>query len=125
MTAWLALTGALPALAIIISISRFRASMDQVARSGYVLIVALLIFVALLTGAHLAQPADFFSWLFGGLILGPLFYALCKLTILRSERPRDLDGAHRDETTILPFDPEPNNGRSVSSYDLHSCRSSR
>lgn len=105
MTVWLALTGALPAFAIIVSVSRFRKSTDQVARSGYVLIVILLFFLSLLTGAHLARPADFFSWLCGGLILGPFFYVLCQLILIRSEHPRDLDEAHRDELTTLPFNP--------------------
>jgi hypothetical protein len=78
-SAWLALTGALPAVAVLIAVRSFRRSTDPLARGGHVLIIGLVVLLSLSTGAHLAPPDDFFSWLGGGLILGPLFYVLGRL----------------------------------------------
>lgn len=118
MGAWLTLTGALPAVAVLISISRFRASTDQAVRGGFLLILALLTLVTLLTGAHLAQPADFFSWLAGGLIVGPSLYFFGRLALSRAERTQGPARSRRVDPVALPFDPGPFNGQSVAEREL-------
>ena len=106
-SAWLALTGALPALAVLIALRSLRRSTDPVARRGLVLIIGLVVLLSLSTGAHLASPDDFFSWLGGSLVLGPLFYVLGRLLGRPARAPAagDHDSASdkTDHEGALPF----------------------
>ncbi|MBB1031069.1 hypothetical protein G6027_09255 [Dietzia sp. SLG310A2-38A2] len=104
---WLALTGALPSIAVLVAVRSFRRSTDPLARGGHVLIIGLVVLLSLSTGAHLAPPDDFFSWLGGSLVLGPLFYLLGRL-LGRAARDsaaggQDSMSSQTDHEGALPF----------------------
>ncbi|MET3859913.1 hypothetical protein ABIE38_000823 [Dietzia sp. 2505] len=108
-SAWMALAaGTVPSAATVVAVVRYRRSLDPVVRTGYVLLVVMVGFLALLAAVHLPQPADRFAWLGGVLVLGPILCILVSVALRHTGDGRDGEEQPRiDDVDVLPFHPEP------------------